>query len=174
MPTGHMMSFRMTSKGGYGGILQFTIAGEWLEKRHQAVQGTSHIITYSSLIPRYVTHLLQWEQCSVNCCFTTYSSRCKGQRKIWHISDGANPAFYTKCIQASSPNKVFNNLYGKLYIHCTTSRKTVKNSTYRLQAILCLRHTFSRVTEYSKEEREQRNSKQKQKHGMYGGIIRNV
>ena len=31
MPTGHMISIRMTSKEKYAGILQFSTRGEWLE-----------------------------------------------------------------------------------------------------------------------------------------------
>jgi hypothetical protein len=59
MPTGHMMSVRMTSKEGHAGILQFSIRGEWLEKRRQGIRGTGHFISYCCSIPRYVTHLLQ-------------------------------------------------------------------------------------------------------------------
>jgi hypothetical protein len=59
MPTGHMMSVRITSQEGYAGIRQFSIHDKWLEKRRQAVRGTDHIISYIRLIPRYVTHLLQ-------------------------------------------------------------------------------------------------------------------
>ena len=82
MPTGHMMSGQITLKEGYVGILQFIIRGKWLKKRRQAVRDTGHIVPYSDLIPRYVTHLLQEEQCQVRCGFTTYPSRCKAQREI--------------------------------------------------------------------------------------------
>ncbi len=61
----------------YVGLLQLSIFLWWLENHHQVTaQGDCQIISYMVRVPRYVTHLLQKEQCSVCGGFTVYPPKC--------------------------------------------------------------------------------------------------
>jgi hypothetical protein len=65
------MSGKSDRGGSYVDVLQFSIQAAWLENHRQVTaQGVSQNISYKSMVPRYVTHFLQEEQCLVCAGFT--------------------------------------------------------------------------------------------------------
>jgi hypothetical protein len=84
MPTGHTISGVNGKKvKNYVDILQFSIHAAWLENHRQVTaRQTSQTISYTPMVSRYVTHLLQKEQCLVRGVFKTCPSSATSAQNL--------------------------------------------------------------------------------------------